>query len=625
MVLFALVLLGAVLALYAPVRHYPFTAYDDDLYITNNTRVQMGMNGDTLHWALTTLEIGAWHPLTWLWHTLNYELFGANAGWHHLMSLPLHAANALLLFWVLLRATGYAGRSFMVAALFALHPMNVESVAWIAEQKNLLSMLFFLLALAAYRWYALRPGVGRYLAVASLYSLSLLAKPQVITFPVLLLLWDYWPLRRMFPPQTAQGEVGSGSGGGTLVEAPPPRSFRFLVLEKVPFAALAAGCTLLTMKAQGLGGGKVWYSFPLRLENAIVSYAKYLGKAVWPTRLAVFYPHPGNSLRWWQVAASCVLLLAITAVVVRARKHRYLIVGWCWFAIALLPMCGLKSIGHLGRQGMADRYAYLPFIGLFLMVVWQLAEWSPTRAAASREATKGGRRLLKWLPDAGIGLLAVLAVLSHRQLGNWSSNVTLWSHAIEVTDPSGLAENNLGSELASEGKLREALPHFQKAAAINPTDPAGVISLALWEEREGNPAGAVEYYKQAIAISRDVELERPSIAILYADLGQQYQDLGDYENALENFQEATRWDAGNFLGWAGLGINAQRTGRLEVAIEAYRHANKLGGGDVGYLLLAEALQQTGHAAEAQEALAEAHRRSLDFDRTQQAADRLLGK
>ncbi len=613
------------MVLYAPVRHHPFTHYDDDIYITDNPQVQTGLNADTFRWSLTTLEIGAWHPLTWWWHCLGYQLFQLNPARHHLMSVALQAANVVLLFWVLLRATGYAGRSFMVAALFALHPMNVESVAWVAEQKNLLSMFFFLLALGAYRWYAFRPGVLRYLAVAALHSLSLLAKPQVITFPLLLLLWDYWPLQRMLPlSQVEDGPLPPEQIGSAWPALPPPRSLRYLLLEKLPFLALSAGCTWLTMKAQRMGA-RVLYSFPVRLENAIVNYVKYLGKAVWPTRLAVFYPHPGNSLPAWQVAGSCLLLLAITAVVLRSHRRRYLIVGWFWFVISLVPMIGLKTIGHMGIQGMADRYAYLPFIGLFIAVVWQLAEWASGSADAVGAGAEKRRMWGKWLPDAGLAVLAVLAVLSWRQIGYWSDEARLWSHAAQVTSNNWLAENNLGSNLASQGRLREALPHFQMAAAMNPTDPIGEISLALFEQNRGNPAPAIEHFQRAIPVARAVPLEPPTIASLYADLGHAYQDVGEFDKARDSYREATRLDPTSFLAWAGLGITAQRTGQLDVAIDAYHHANQLKEADIGYVLLAVALQQRGRQEEARQALERARHLSLDIDKAQKVADSVLGR
>ena len=325
-----LLLVIATVGLYYPVSGHPFVNYDDNVYVTENEQVKSGLNWDTLQWAFTTTEAGNWHPLTWLSHTLDYQLFQADSAGHHNTNLLLHALNALLLFWVLRQATGFTGRSWMVAALFALHPVNVESVAWISERKNLLSMLFFLLALAAYRWYVREPRTGRYAVVAGFFALGLMAKPQVITLPFVLLLWDYWPLRRM----TISGDQAAFDTAddrpalatdvmeqGTL----PQQSFSWLAAEKLPLLALCAASAFITMKAQQAAGAmhtaKNTFPLSIRLGNAIVCYARYLGKAFWPSHLALVYPHPGTSLNAWEVFAALVLLLAITAVVLVSGNH----------------------------------------------------------------------------------------------------------------------------------------------------------------------------------------------------------------------------------------------------------------------------------------------------------------
>ena len=360
-VIVALLLAVVTLALYYPVRGHPFLNYDDTLYVTQNDQVQAGLTWLTVKWAFTTFEVGTWHPLAWLSHALDCQLFGLSPAGHHSTSLLLHTLNVVLLFWVLQAATGYAGRSAMVAALFALHPINVESVAWIAERKNVLSMLFFLLALGAYRWYAREPRLDRYLLVAFLSALGLLSKPQVITFPFILLLWDYWPLQRM---------TGKGRESASLAGAIPARSLSWRPFEKVPLFALSAASAVITMAATRTDTEKILYPRHIRIEAAIVGYVQYLGKAVWPSRLAVFYPHPGNSLQPWHVYASLFLMVAITALVWEARNRRYLLVGWLWFVGTLVPMLGLQPVGYKGMQGIADRYAYLPFIGLFILICW---------------------------------------------------------------------------------------------------------------------------------------------------------------------------------------------------------------------------------------------------------------
>ena len=356
-----LVLAVATLVLYYPAIHHPFVNYDDDGYVTENVHVRAGLSWDTVEWAFTTYDQANWHPVTWLSHALDYQLFQLDPTGHHATNVLLHALNAALLFWILMQATGFMGRSFMVAALFALHPINVESVVWVAERKNLLSMLFLLLALGAYRWYAREPQPRRYAVVAILFALGLMAKPQIITLPFVLLLWDYWPLERMF------AERQLASPATTRYEI-PARDFRALLVEKIPLVALAGVSAAITLHAQRVGGGlNPEVTLSGRLANAIVCYARYLGKAVWPMRLAPMYPHPGNYLPTWEVFTAFLLLLVLTALVAAGRRYRYLPVGWLWFLGTLIPMIGLVQVG---RQAMADRYAYLPFIGLFIMICW---------------------------------------------------------------------------------------------------------------------------------------------------------------------------------------------------------------------------------------------------------------
>jgi tetratricopeptide (TPR) repeat protein len=512
-----LLLLIATLALYYPVHGHPFINYDDSLYVTDNLQVQSGLNWDTVASAFTTFDVGTWHPLTWLSHALDCQLFQLNPAGHHDVNLLLHAINVVLLFWVLLRATGYASRSFMVAALFALHPINVESVAWIAERKNPLSMLFFLLALGAYRWYAREPRVGRYAAVAFLYALGLLAKPQVITFPFVLLLWDYWPSRRMFASAHASE---SGTAKQPVIT---PRKLSWLVLEKVPLFLLSAASAFMTMKAQRVGSDKVWYPLSIRLENAIVSYAQYLRDAVWPSRLAVFYPHPGNSLSAWQVGTALLLLLAITALVIDRPRQRYLAMGWLWFLGTMVPMIGLEGVGYQGMQGMADRYAYLPFIGLFIMICWGLSEWAEQRHIA-----------IAWLAGLSFAVLLILAAVTHRQIGYWSDSATLWSRTLQVTNRNWLAENNLGKVLMKQGRVEEGMSHFLKATEIYPADPVSNMNIGTYEQQRGNLPEAIERYKKALSSSRDASLRFAALN----NMGRAYQDLGDTAHAQECFAAA---------------------------------------------------------------------------------------
>ena len=504
------ILVVATVTVYFRVNSFPFVNYDDTLYVTQNSKVQAGLTWDTMRWAFTTYHVGTWHPVTWLSHALDCQLFDIDPAGPHDVNLLLHVLNTLLLFWVLQRATGYVGRSFMVAALFALHPINVESVVWIAERKNSLSLLFFLLALGAYRWYVANPKVGRYAVVAGLFALGLMSKPQVITFPFVLLLWDYWPLRRIAFSED---------------RASMRRKISQLIGEKVPLFALAAISAAITMAAQKADGNKTWYPLAVRLEYAAVSYAQYLQKAVWPTKFAAFYPHP-DAISLMHFAGAALVLVLITAVVLEGwRRRPYLLVGWLFFLGTLVPMLGLEGVGYQGKQGIADRYAYLPFIGLFIMISWGVAAW-----AESKHVPVPAMRILCAV------VLLCLGAASYRQLGYWQDNVTLWSHAIDVTSNNFLAENNLGKALLTEGKLEDGVAHFYRAATIYPDDPVSNLNIGIYEQKRGNFSVAIERYKKTIAITRDNQLKAAALTNMAAC----YRSLGDSVDAQQSEETAAQ-------------------------------------------------------------------------------------
>jgi len=593
-----LLLVVATLALYNPVSHHPFVNYDDDRYVGDNAHVRAGLHWETVRWAFTTYDEANWHPLTWLSHALDCQLYGLNPAGHHYTNVLLHALNVVLLFLVLSRATGSVWPSAGVAALFALHPINVESVAWVAERKNLLSMSFFLLTLGAYRWYARKPRSGAYLLVAFLFACGLMSKPQVITLPFVLLLWDYWPLERVVSshPDSVSGE--------TI----PAKKFSWLILEKLPLVALSALSAVITMRAQAAGNALstlVKYPLSVRLENAIVSYARYVGKAFWPLRLSPMYPHPADSLKSWQVLAGLLLLLTVTTIVIAAQRRRYLLVGWLWFLGTLVPMIGLVQVGS---QAMADRYAYLPLLGLFLLFCWGAADWarqqhlSTTRVAA-----------------CSMVVLLALAVVAHRQIGYWSDNVTLWSHTLQVTSDNFIAQNSLGGALMAQGRLEEAQPHFRTAAAIHPSDPLSNLNIAFYELQRGNLQLAIRQYDKAIGLTQDARLK----ASAFTSLGSIYSRLGDYSRARESFEAAVALRPRTIRAWMGLGLAAQKSGDFDAAVHAYSQANAIQPSDVVYLLLARVLEQSGRKNEAQAATAEAMRLSENFEQTRQIADGLL--
>ena len=598
----SLVLMLLTLLAYNPAAHNDFVDFDDPAYVTGNQHVRAGLTWDTVKWAFRSTEQANWHPLTWLSHAADYQLFHLKPAGHHYMSVLLHGLNVVLLFLFLEAATGMAWRSAVVAALFAVHPINVQSVAWASERKNVLCMLFFVLTLLAYRWYAQNPSVQRYGLVGLLFVLGLMSKPMVITLPFVLLLLDYWPLGRTSPARVSPDVKGGGAG----TPAPPRISWTRLVVEKLPLLALSATSAVITMVAQKAGGAiHNEYPFWDRLLNAIVSYARYVEKAIWPSRLAAFYPHPDHSLPAWQVATSALLLVSITATVLMLRKKRYLAVGWFWYLGTMVPVIGLVQAGE---QGMADRYAYIPFVGLFIAGIWGIADWA------------GARRIPAiYLALAASVAIAGFSVAAHAQLGYWKNTEVLWSHTLSVTQGNFVAHDSLGAELINQGKLQEAMAHFEAAAAINPRDAFSQLDLGVCEKRQGNIKGAVERYETALRLSADSSLR----ATAFGNLGSIYRAAGDYVQARENYDSALRLLPDNKFALIGLGLIAQKTGDLAHAVDYYAQAVKADPSDAEYLLLAQALAKAGRASEAQAAYSQAQKISRDWNATEQAVNHLL--
>ena len=591
-----LLLAAATLALYNPVNRHPFVNYDDDRYVTENAHVCAGLTWNTIVWALASTEQANWHPLTWVSHALDYQLFHLNPAGHHFTSLLLHALNAVLLFLLLARGSGRAGPSLFVAALFAVHPINVESVAWIAERKNVLSTLFLLLAMGAYGWYALKPHWQRYLAVAALFALGLMSKPMVITLPCVLLLLDYWPLGRI---------AGSTAPSFSLRGTPTPPSK--LLLEKVPLLALSAASAVITLQAQQAGGAMrstLQFSLAVRLENAIVAYAMYLWKTIWPLRLAPLYPHPGDSLAAWQVVVSLLVLIAVTVTTWRFRAKGYLLVGWLWFLGTLVPVIGLVQVGD---QAMADRYAYVPLIGIFVMIAFGAADWAEGY---------NWRTLPQTIPAACI--LVALFVLTHRQLNYWSSSYDLWSHTLAVTDNNFIAQDNLGGALVLLGRTEEAYPHFQAAAEINPRDPMSHSNLGAYLQEHGKLRDAVEQYQTTIRLTSDAGL----LASTYANLGTAYRELGDDGRSRESYDEALRLNPNQFNAYLGLGRLLEKQGKLHDAIAQYERSVSLQPTSDGYLRLGHALQTANRRQEAVAAYQQALGIEPDLKEAQLALDGL---
>ena len=494
---------------YAPVRNHEFLEYDDDKYVTNDVRVQQGLSWDNVIWALTTVQTatGNWHPLTTLSHMLDCQLFGLDPAGHHLTSLLFHLANVLLLFGVLQRMTGALWPSAMVAALFGLHPLNVESVAWVAERKNVLSTLFWLLTIWAYAGYVRRPGWLRYLGVAGLCMLGLMSKPMTVTLPCTLLLLDYWPL----------GRLGKD---WKEFQARLPR----LVAEKMPLLIPAAITSFVTIQAQSTTILSL-EALPLgvRLANAVVSYALYLVKMVWPLRLAVFYPNFAYSLSFWLVLWAALLLMGISlGIGLTRQRFRYLEVGWLWFLGTLVPVSGLVQVG---LQSMADRYAYVPLIGVFVMVAWGVSD-----------LTKKHRRLKpRGVAAAGVCVLIIFAALTRMQLRPWQDTITLFEHALQVTSNNYVAHEKVGSELYKKQEFEEAVEHFREVLRINPENYQAHDNLGVALVGQGSLEEAVEHFKETLKIN-------PEHSQAHHSLGIALVRLGSLEEAIEHFQRTVEID-----------------------------------------------------------------------------------
>src|SRR5438094_4492032 len=451
--------------IYAQVIGHQFITLDDPTYIQENPLVNRGVTLAGLAWAFSTFHATNWHPLTWISHMIDCQLFGTNAGRHLLVNALIHLANTLLVFWFLLRTTHARWLSALVAALFALHPLHVESVAWASERKDTLSTFLGLLSLIAYVRYAEAPSSSRYVWTAITLALGFLAKPMLVTWPFVMLLLDYWPLRRF--DLTSRREVAT--------------KLWPLVREKLPLFALVAASAVITSVAQSHGGGvRTFTEFPiaLRLSNALVSYAKYLLLAFWPNDLAVYYPFPKAAIPAWQIIGAALLLISITSLFFSQRTIRpYLIVGWLWFLGTLVPVIGLVQVG---AQTMADRYFYIPSIGLFIALVFGLAD------IAER------RRVAPWLSAAIANVvLLVLATLTDAQIHRWRDSITLFKHALTVAPSNVIAEDNLGLAMHKTGQLDEAAAHSEKALQIQPNDYTALLTMGVTRFYQGRVPEAI--------------------------------------------------------------------------------------------------------------------------------------
>jgi tetratricopeptide (TPR) repeat protein len=582
--LLILLALGAItFAIYAQVMGHQFITLDDPTYIRENPMVNRGVTLAGVAWASTTFHVANWHPLTWISHMIDSQFFGTNAGGHLLVNALIHVANTLLVFWFLLRTTHARWPSALVAALFALHPLHVESVAWASERKDTLSTFFGLLSLIAYVRYTKAPSIKRYALVAITLALGLLAKPMLVTWPFVMLLLDYWPLHRFQTSDVRRQPVrhSLGEGGWSVV--------RGLVVEKIPLFALVAASATITLIAQSHGGAVrslMHAPITFRLSNALVSYANYLLLAFWPHDLAVYYPLPPTGIQAWQIIAAAFLLIGITALCFFQRRNQpYLIVGWLWFLGTLVPVIGLVQVGG---QTMADRYFYIPSIGLFIALVFGLADLARRWRVAP-------------LLSAGIagGILLILATLTNAQIQLWRDSFTLFEHTLAVTPPNPHIEHNLGLAMGGSGRYDEAAAHFEKALQIDPKFYESLVGMGVTRDFQGRLPEAIDYFQAAIRSQPDVptahvylgrvlwkqnndqgaleEIRRgsqlaPDDANIRADFALALQLMGRISEAIEQFHEALRMNPNNAEVHANLGLALLESGKPRESIPEFEIA-----------------------------------------------------
>ena len=544
-------LLALEMIVYAPVWQHEFTDYDDPAYVSGNPDVAAGLTWRGVGWALTTGHASNWHPLTWLSHMLDVELFGMKPGPHHLSSVLVHMVNTLLLFGVLQRMTGQVGRSAVVAGLFGVHPLHVESVAWVAERKDVLSTLFWLLTLWGYVEYVRRPGWRRYVVVMGLFGLGLMAKPMLVTLPFVLLLLDVWPLGRL--------AVAAGARSGeTWIDR---RAAWGLVVEKLPLFGLTVVSSVVTFAVQQHGGAVSrveLFPFGQRVANAMVAYVAYLGKMLWPTGLAVFYPYP-HGLPLWQVVGSALVLLAVTAVAIGlVRRAPYVAVGWCWYVGTLVPVIGLVQVGS---QSMADRYTYVPLIGVFIVLAWGV----PALVGSWPQ-----RRVVLGLA-AGAGLVASVVIASH-QVQYWKNREALWTRAVEVTIDNWNAHDHLGLVRAAQGRVDEAIAHYRAALRIRPDYEGAHVNLGNLQAARGRMDDAIAHYGEALRIKPDLEIAHNNLGVVLARLGRA-------DDAIAHYTEALRVRPAFVDAHRNKGIALVGQGRLDEASREFLEVLRIAPGD----------------------------------------------
>ncbi|MBI1869986.1 MAG: tetratricopeptide repeat protein [Chlamydiae bacterium] len=501
------ILLGLLIALlttaiYIQVSHHPFLPFDDNGYVTKNAHVQKGLTLENIRWAFKTREMANWHPLTWISHIIDAQMYGLNPSGHHLTNLFFHIFNSLLLFTTLFLMTGIQSASFFTAFLFALHPLHVESVAWVAERKDVLSAFFGIGTLLFYSIYTRSPSLRKYLGTIVIFILGLLSKPTLVSWPFVLLLLDDFPLNRF-------------------------SKYRWKCLwEKIPFFILSVGSCWMTFLVQRSGGAVrslEKFSLMARIKNTLVSYMIYIKKMFWPVDLAYFYPHPGNSLPLWEALGAFIVLVIISyGAIQKRRNYPYLLTGWFWFLITLIPVIGLVQVG---MQGYADRYTYLPLIGLFMILSWG------ARDLLSKLSGKFIRKIV--VSILYVLILGVMPLVTWGQIKYWESSRSLFERAVHINPQSDLLYFNWGVALSEEGQLKEAIEVYQKTLQLNPGFAKAYNNLGFASYRQGRMSEAIQMYEKALKIKPDFMEAHDNFAAALADLHRFDEALMHYTRALE--------------------------------------------------------------------------------------------
>ncbi len=557
-VLISLFLASITLGTFWPVLKHEFVQYDDDKYVTDNPHITGGMTLQSVVWAFTRPHFYMWHPLTSLSHLLDYELFGLNPFGHHLTSLLLHIGNVLLLFWALKRLTGAVWPSAFVAAIFGVHPLQVESVAWVAERKNVLSAFFWMLTMAAYVRYTERPSIGRYSLIVLTFSLGLMAKPMVVTLPCVLLLLDYWPLQRLQWHRQSEGENSPHTS--SAIAGHQQFSFWRLLGEKIPLFILTAVVSAITYITQQRGGAMAGLDIvPInyRIANAVISYATYIEKMIWPSNLAVFYPHPSGDFSVGRLVASVVLLVAISVRCVHLfGSRKYLATGWLWYLGTLVPVIGLFQAG---AQARADRYMYIPMVGLLIMVAW----WA-------------GELVAKWRCRgvAAVVIVSAAMVCTSLQLRYWQNSMTLFRHALDVTHNNLVMHNNYATLLLDLGRVDEAIEHYSRCIQIRSNSPDVHNNLGVALAAKGRLDEAIVHYKKAIELAES-QKSNEYLLLAHRNLAGVLITQKRFEEAIEHCAEALKLKPNDVGALHYFGLALAELNRFDEAIKCYRRMLEL--------------------------------------------------